>query len=1409
MGACAAKPAVFPLSTVKAGSKLPTGWDLPTATKKEIFKTPRNLTLPINTTPPASPSHKTVSNKVVQSHTGNIDTIICIPWGGPSPRASSPLRRSSMQHWSVPTSCSAFVPDVVLERHAEGMPQLREAEISKPFYAGVLILDVSGYTKLTKWLSLNVDNGAEQMSAALTAYFSAMLRIVRQHRGDVYKFAGDALLVLFRGKDIEENMIDTALRAVAELSEYSVLSGAATLSLHAAATCGMVTGMHLGGVKLGGCRRWEWNLHAPQLLANVGKLLSVAANGQVAMPSNLWKRYCECRPGLGAFITEHDASSEQRVVVTSTPAAALELRAHEKPYNMQLRQKVSLELINGYAVQSVQRHFRNVSPSRRSPMLIGANRYCRIVFCKLPNASTLADAQTTLEVVQMGISLFDGMLRQYLTDDKGTVAIAVWGCPPTSSPEDSLRALAFTAFVNKLLPGQVACGATTGFCYTGAIGDSERCEYVVVGHAVNMAARLMGKAQLGTALCDAETARSLLQCADDHAWVSRVTSSSFSFDLDLVESVVVEGRPCQELCDAPKILRIAGKSPRRRLDRQLVVQLGRSHFVPVKGGGRMESFPLTVIEEGRTEIEPNEEAAPPSPTVTPLTGFGGLHRTPLFEERKGALRTVVAALTCSSHPHGAVVGVTAEKGHGKTTFSRHVAASCAPCKVIFCTGHALRSKRCWRALRPLALELWQYKDSISGQLREYLPILSKIAPTLDVVEEGSKVASLLKQPPSVKKGVITQLLLALLTAATQQQIDHNGVEQPTVLILDDTHLFDRTSLTFLNHLVDKIDASALKNFSILCLFDQWHPGSKGRLHDRCGPVVGLEPLSLAAQREFLQHTCIQLALKHGPFVTLRKIRIPSQFVYDAAEKCGGSPMLLKALMECCFINNASALVPTKGFEADLVVKTSLEALKQCRFQAILQDNVDRVTDAATQLLQAAAVTANSFSLPDIQLLAECVADDELLHSVQLRGQATSILRECSIQSTLQLLRKGIWTGIERSNDGHDAPAVVASQAAAGLANFEKISFASPTLAASVVASMRSDTVQRVRRTAYKLMSRKLIFRDCSHKQLANAASAARHHSEAAVHFLSAAEAHESSAPKTAWRLAGNAITEFIAALAGGSRSLKHSLPPLGQDVALEFPAVWKALQHVRTQSAEKQRKAKIKVSSLARAHCIAAFALAGLGATDEATKVAEAALLICGEGHLTTLSNDEVQVFVQEQSALERLHSFFGLNGGNIADPGRSNEAENRAILNQTTRALSLLLEVSSARQSHDFFNLCRLRIKNINCVLGHTTHGIDHDLTSPLGNLQKQTLQSTWDAQMFRSEVQMLFNEIELVWGAKAPTSLNDAIHTISIAMETVSQFDDNAFGSSFHETDSIRTLLRLCHSRYCRCVKIQDRTR
>ena len=75
----------------------------------------------------------------------------------------------------------------------------RHDEVDEPSLlslpSALLLLDVSGFTALAKHFGSRGVSGLEQLTGVLNAYFTELLAIIRLHRGDLLKVAGDALLV--------------------------------------------------------------------------------------------------------------------------------------------------------------------------------------------------------------------------------------------------------------------------------------------------------------------------------------------------------------------------------------------------------------------------------------------------------------------------------------------------------------------------------------------------------------------------------------------------------------------------------------------------------------------------------------------------------------------------------------------------------------------------------------------------------------------------------------------------------------------------------------------------------------------------------------------------------------------------------------------------------------------------------------------------------------------------------------------------------------------------------------------------------------------------------------------------------------------------------------------------------------
>lgn len=89
----------------------------------------------------------------------------------------------------------AYVPRLLRSRLATdtagGAFELR-------FEAAVVFADISGFTALAERLAREGPSGAEALSRVLNACFGRLVDVVAQHGGDVLKFAGDALLSIWR-----------------------------------------------------------------------------------------------------------------------------------------------------------------------------------------------------------------------------------------------------------------------------------------------------------------------------------------------------------------------------------------------------------------------------------------------------------------------------------------------------------------------------------------------------------------------------------------------------------------------------------------------------------------------------------------------------------------------------------------------------------------------------------------------------------------------------------------------------------------------------------------------------------------------------------------------------------------------------------------------------------------------------------------------------------------------------------------------------------------------------------------------------------------------------------------------------------------------------------------------------------
>ncbi|KAK5807770.1 hypothetical protein F5H01DRAFT_370680 [Linnemannia elongata] len=75
---------------------------------------------------------------------------------------------------------------------------IEELPFSFTQFGAVLMVDIVGFSQMTSIASSKGDVGAEMLASQIGAYFDLAIRIIEFHGGDVVKFLGDALLVVFQ-----------------------------------------------------------------------------------------------------------------------------------------------------------------------------------------------------------------------------------------------------------------------------------------------------------------------------------------------------------------------------------------------------------------------------------------------------------------------------------------------------------------------------------------------------------------------------------------------------------------------------------------------------------------------------------------------------------------------------------------------------------------------------------------------------------------------------------------------------------------------------------------------------------------------------------------------------------------------------------------------------------------------------------------------------------------------------------------------------------------------------------------------------------------------------------------------------------------------------------------------------------
>jgi class 3 adenylate cyclase/tetratricopeptide (TPR) repeat protein len=344
---------------------------------------------------------------------------------------------------------------------------------------GTLVFaDVSGFTKLSEKLAELGKAGAEELTAILNGTFRSLLGVAVEDGGDLLKFGGDALLLLFNGDDHAARACRAAHRMRAALRARGPVvtgKGRVNLRISMGAHSGpfhlfvvgqtqrelIVTGAHATTVT-----EMESTADAGEIVISrsTAELLPPACVGQ---PKGDGLRLRRCPPGEPH---RPPGAHGDPIDLTAFVPAAIRRRAESGSVEAEHRH-VTVGFVHfGHADAVLDEQGADALHAQLEHLV---------------EAGALAAAETGVCLISTDIAGDGGKL------------IFTAGAP--DGVEDGEGRMLSTA--RSLLDAGVelplSIGVHSGHVFAGPVGADDRRVYTVMGDAVNLAARLMAKAEHG------------------------------------------------------------------------------------------------------------------------------------------------------------------------------------------------------------------------------------------------------------------------------------------------------------------------------------------------------------------------------------------------------------------------------------------------------------------------------------------------------------------------------------------------------------------------------------------------------------------------------------------------------------------------------------------------------------------------------------------------------------------------------------------------------------------------------------------------------------------------------------------------------------------------------------------------
>lgn len=371
---------------------------------------------------------------------------------------------------------------------------------------GTLVFaDISGFTNLSERLARSGRAGAEELVTAISSVFTPLIDDIVAVGGDVLKFGGDALLFLVTGEEHAARAVSAAVAMRATLRRVGVIStGTGTVRLR------MSVGVHSGTFEclLVGRDHEELVIVGPAASTTV-LMESTADAGEILVSADTASQIptacIGAAKGQGWLVKRRPHRVPD--VGRSTAAAASEIFV---PIALRGRLAAIVAESEHRYVTVAFLHFGGVDELLARAGLAETHRRINEL------AATVVEICEQLDVT---------IICTDIADDGGKFMLAC-GAPDAVDDAEGRMLRACRGILDRDHGLPVRIGVNRGPVYAGAVGSPRRFTYSTMGDAVNLAARVMGKARPGQVLATA----------------SVVDNCGRRFDLAPLEPFMVKGK---------------------------------------------------------------------------------------------------------------------------------------------------------------------------------------------------------------------------------------------------------------------------------------------------------------------------------------------------------------------------------------------------------------------------------------------------------------------------------------------------------------------------------------------------------------------------------------------------------------------------------------------------------------------------------------------------------------------------------------------------------------------------------------------------------------------------------------------------------------------------------------------------